>query len=392
MSNIAVIGQGYVGLPLAIYVVDAGHNVVGIDTNELKVKKLNEGISDVEDVSNDALKQALKSNCYKTSNKYESIKDCDVVVICVPTPLNLKRESDLIQLEAACRSVSINMKNDVLVIVESTVAPGTTRKIVSNILKESGKPFFLAYSPERIDPRNTNWNIKNTPKLLAGLDKESLSRAKKFYDSFIENVVPYESIEVVETAKLLENSFRLINISFINEMADFCEKLGIDVNQVISAAATKPYGYMPFYPGVGVGGHCIPVDPVYLIEKAQELTSDMSLLKLAEKINHTNPERIVKKIEKRLGILNDKKILVVGIGYKSGISDLRESAALKLIYILKKRGAIVKWHDQLISEWNGETSEPVSNKFDLIVLANPSKEFEVENSLSEKVFDTRGKK
>ena len=270
--KISVVGQGYVGLPLAMACVSVGMDVIGIDKNLNKVNELNEGIPGIEDIASVDLLKAIESNKYKANSETKFDSDVSVIAICVPTPLGKNHQPDLEILKSAATDVGKCLKAGMLLIIESTIQPGTTRNVVVPILeKESGlnrDQFLVAYSPERIDPMNRNFTIKNTPKLVAGLTPEAAEKAKDFYSKFIDQVDVCDSLEVAETAKLLENSFRLVNISFINELAIFCQKIGIDVNDVIKAASTKPYGFMPFYPSVGVGGHCIPVDPLYLAEAA----------------------------------------------------------------------------------------------------------------------------
>ena len=232
----------------------------------------------------------------------------------------------------------------------------------------AGKEFDLAYSPERIDPKNAKWNIANTPKLLAGLTSEAANRAQAFYSKFVYEVKVFSSVEVLETAKLLENSFRFVNISFINEVSILCSKLGIDVLEVIEAASSKPYGFMSFYPSAGVGGHCIPVDPMYLADKANELGVPLKSIELAHEINEAMPAYYVGRCVEILGNLTGKKILVIGLAYKSNVSDVREGASEKLIGLLRKGGALVSWHDEIVGEWNDEKSKPISEDYDLAIL------------------------
>ena len=289
INQISVIGQGYVGLPLALAACEAGFTVVGIDNNVIKIKELQSGNSDIEDVRSINISRYLKSDKYNPTLEYNEVSNSSIILICVPTPLTENNSIDLSAIEGAAKEVSKYLKKNSLVILESTVGPGTTRDFLVPILERcsglSKEDFHVAFSPERIDPLNKNWNIKNTPKIVAGLTEKSKVMAVDFYSKFIENVISVESLEVAETAKLLENSFRLINISFINEISIFCEKLGIDINHVINAAATKPYGFMPFYPSVGVGGHCIPVDTVYLANKADQIGIETRFIDLSVQIN-----------------------------------------------------------------------------------------------------------
>lgn len=368
--KVSVVGQGYVGLPLAIAAANAGHVVVGIDTNPDLVAYLDSGRSPIRDVADTFISSVLGS-FYSVSTAYESIGSSDVVVICVPTPLDSSHEPDLSALTSALGSIASQLAADTLVIIESTVAPGTTRGLVADILNQSGVGYELAYSPERIDPANKTWNVTNTPKLVAGITGSARDRALAFYSSFVSSVSVGSSVEVIETAKLLENSFRLVNISFINEIAGFCSKLGIDVREVIDAAATKPYGFMPFYPGAGVGGHCIPVDPSYLVAAARTVGAPMRFIDLANDVNLSMPSYFVGVANGMLGSLVGRKILVVGIAYKPDVVDVRETPSAGLISLLRKAGALVSWHDELVGTWNGELTSPLSAGYDLAILVNP---------------------
>lgn len=374
-KKVVVIGQGYVGLPLAIYAARANYLVIGLDIDTQKIDKLNSGQSTTDDIESIEVKSIVQSKNYRASNNFLEVSNAEIVLICVPTPLDINNKPDLNLLRAATKSVGQNLSKETLVIIESTVAPGTTRDIIVPILeKESNlgsNDFLIAFSPERIDPRNKIWNIKNTPKLVAGLTDDACNKAINFYSKFIDKVTKCESIEIAETAKLLENSFRLVNISFINELAIFCQKLGIDVIDVIDAASTKPYGFMPFYPSIGVGGHCIPVDPIYLANKAREIGTPTRFIDLADQINREMPEYFVGRAEEKLGGLKGKKILVVGVSYKPNVSDVRETPVEALIVGLKKEGAQVYWHDDLVKEWNGEKTVALSNQYDLAIIATP---------------------
>jgi len=372
-TNVSVIGQGYVGLPLSMHLTKIGIKVNGIDTNKNTVESLNLGISTIEDVASSDVLLAKNSGLYEATFSFEKISESNVVIICVPTPLNGDHLPDLSYLNLALTELSKYVKSGSLIILESTVAPGTTRNLVVKTI-ESGTSssinnFCLVFSPERIDPRNKKWNISNTPKLVAGLTDNCCELGYQFYSKFIDDVVKCNSLEVAETAKLLENSFRLVNISFINELSIFCEEIGVDVNDVVRAAATKPYGFMPFYPSVGVGGHCIPVDPVYLSTRARELGVPSKFLDLATQINNQMPRYFVNKAREKLGELNNKNILVIGVAYKPNVSDVRETAAFELIKGLKEGGANVYWHDDLVREWNSEKSVEMSSNYDLAIIA-----------------------
>jgi len=373
--QITVVGQGYVGLPLAITASQSGYTVYGLDNNDEKVALLKSGKSIIEDLSDEVVKNSVDSKKYLPTVDQSVISDSAVILICVPTPLSNEHRPDLAALRSATATVGKNLKVGSLVIVESTIEPGTCRNILlPSLLKESGlKPgeFELAYSPERIDPTNKKWGISNTPKLVAGLTENAARQAGAFYGKFIDSITICSSLEIAETAKLLENSFRLVNISFINELAIFCQKIGIDIIEVISAAATKPYGFMPFYPSVGAGGHCIPVDPIYLANAAKAVGAPSRFIQLADQINQEMPGYFVGRAEERLGSLKSKKVLVVGVSYKPNVADVRESPVKGLIAGLRRKNADVSWHDDLVKEWNGEKSVALSNDFDLAILATP---------------------
>ena len=388
--KISIIGQGYVGLPLAIAAASAGHEVVGIDRNSHLVKKLQSGASPIADVNNQHILNVLKSGKYVVADDFLSVASSEIVIICVPTPLNDAHKPDLSYLTSALTSVASILNPGTLVINESTVSPGTTRGLIAGILDNAGVAYHLAYSPERIDPANKIWNVRTTPKLVAGITEQATQEAAKFYQSFVQTVITSTSPEIIESAKLLENSFRLINISFINEFAQFCSAMKIDVLEVIAAASTKPYGFMPFYPSVGVGGHCIPVDPLYLVTKAEELGVPMTLISLANEINDSQATYFTAVASHRLKGLRDKKILLVGIAYKPDVSDIRESASVKLIESLRAQGALVLWNDDLVLEWNGENSTPISSNYDLVILANPHTGTDLAPICNVPLLDTRG--
>lgn len=374
-NHISVIGLGYVGLPLAIAAAQSGFNVNGVDISEDVIEKIRLESELNKSEFGQELNFVLQKKLLSLGTDFATVKDSDVILVCVPTPLTSKRNPDLSLVESAIISISRHLSKNSLIILESSVAPGTTRDFIAPLIaKYSGLllgDFFLAYSPERVDPANKSWNIKNTPKLVSGLCKRANELTYQFYSHFISDIIICESLEVAEAAKLLENSFRLINISFINELSIFCEKMGIDVSKVVHAASSKPYGFMPFFPSIGVGGHCIPVDPVYLSNKADELGAPMELINLALKINHARPEYFVDVAEKKLGKLAETKILIIGVSYKPNVKDTRETPVKQLIVALRQRGAIVFWHDNLVVEWNSEKSVPISAEYDLAILATP---------------------
>lgn len=394
VTKISVIGQGYVGLPLSIHAAESGYLVAGIDLDEFKIQEIKSGNSTIEDISSERLSRQIYSNQYSISKDFSRIKDSSIVLICVPTPLDFNRKPDLSFVTNAISEISKHLSPGTLVILESTVEPGTTRNLLlPNLLNETGfKPeqIEVAFSPERIDPTNKVWNLTSTPKIVSGVTEVAKKRAVEFYKKFINVIIECESPEVAETAKLLENSFRLINISFINEMAKFCNKLGVDINEVITAASTKPYGFMPFHPGLGVGGHCIPVDPVYLSHKARSLDSSTSLIDLAISINDSMPDFFISEAEKKIGSLKDRKILVIGVAYKPNVSDSRETPVLSLVNGLRKRNASVFWHDDLVKVWNGEESVALSSDFDLAIIATPHDYLDLSKIGNVPILNTRG--
>ena len=379
--RISVVGLGYVGLPLAIECAKSGYQVNGIDVDSKLITKLN----DKKFFSNVAFKNRFKRNIdISFHSQYIHLNNSDVILICLPTPLTSHGKPDLKILNESFSKIKKFVKPKTLIILESTVNPGLTRSLEKLFPKCD-----IAFSPERIDPLNKKWDVKNTPKLVAGLTDKARDRAVEFYSEFIDTVIPCSSLEVAETAKLLENSFRLINISFINELAIFCNKIGIDVQEVIKAASTKPYGFMPFYPSVGIGGHCIPVDPVYLSHKAKEVGAPTSFIDLATKVNHEMPKYFVKIASQILGKVKNKKILVLGVSYKPNISDVRETPVEALIDGLRKKGAKVKWHDDIVKKWRGEKSAEISDKYDLAIIATPHDYFDLKKLGKTKILNTR---
>ncbi len=394
VTKISVIGQGYVGLPLSIHAAESGYLVSGIDLDELKIQEIKTGNTTIEDISSQRLLTQINSGQYYISKDFSTIKDSSIVLICVPTPLDINRKPDLSYVTNAISEISKHLRPGTLVILESTVEPGTTRNLLlPNLLNETGfKPeqIDVAFSPERIDPTNKVWNLTTTPKVVSGMTEVAKQRAVDFYKKFVDVIIECESPEVAETAKLLENSFRLINISFINEMAKFCNKLGIDINKVVSAASTKPYGFIPFHPGLGVGGHCIPIDPVYLSHKARSIGSSASLIDLAISINDSMPDFFVSEAEKKIGSLKDRKILVIGVAYKPNVSDSRETPVMPLINGLRKKNASVFWHDDLVKEWNGEKSVPLGSGYDLAILTTPHDYLDLTKLGNVPILNTRG--
>ena len=393
-KKLAIIGLGYVGLPLGILAVRAGYETIGIDLDSEKIKLLTRKISPIEDISNEQISQLIENELFSLTSDFKKIQSANIILICVPTPLGIDRRPDISLLKSALTSIAGHLNKGSLLILESTVAPGTTRNTLASIILQNSNlemsDFEVAFSPERIDPLNTSWNVENTPKLVAGLTQNALENAVQFYSKFVRNIVKCDSLEIAETAKLLENSFRLINISFINEFSILCSKLGIDVIKVISAASTKPYGYMPFYPSVGIGGHCIPVDPLYLAHKAQEVGAPSSFIHLADKINQQMPGYFVNRAIELIDDLKGKKVLVVGVSYKPNVSDIRETPVEILIKNLKQKGAHVSWHDDLVKEWKGEKSVALGSDYDLAILATPHDYLDLTKLGNVPLINTRG--
>ena len=385
--------MGYVGLPLAIAAAESGFLVNGIDINSVKVDFIKSGKSPVEDISDFQIQRVIGTKLL-VSQDFSQISDSNIVIICVPTPLDSERKPNLSFVKEAATSLARHLTKSTLVILESTVQPGTTRSLLAPLISQHSKlkpeDFEVAYSPERIDPANKTWNLQNTPKIVAGLSAKGTILAKDFYSRFVDHVIVCESPEVAELAKLLENSFRYVNISFINEFSLFCRKMGVDIEQVIRLASSKPYGFMPFYPGVGVGGHCIPIDPVYLSEKAIELGTQIRFIELADEINLSMPFSFIKIASEQVGGLSGKSVMVVGVSYKPNVSDVRETPVETLVEGLKKHGASVSWHDDLVKEWKGEKSTPLSDNYDLAIIATPHDYLDLTKLGNIPIINTRG--
>ena len=367
---IGVIGLGYVGLPLAITFAKKGFNVIGIDIDEDRVNNIQMGISYITDVSQNELNVALKKRKFKATTDTAFIRLLDAVIICVPTPLGKNRKPDISYIREAVSKVRDNMRRGQIVVLESTTYPGTTREILLPILEskglKEGRDFYLAFSPERIDPANKKYKTENTPKIVGGMSCKSTRMAARLYSQVIKKVVAVSSASAAEMVKLLENTFRIVNIALVNEIATLCNKFKLDIWEIIDAAKTKPYGYMPFYPGPGVGGHCIPVDPLYLSWKAREHGFETKFIDLASKVNTKMPPYVVKRLEKELRknnkTIKHSNILIVGVAYKRNVKDLRESPAIDIIHALQKHHAKVSYCDPYFPylKVNGINLRPVS--------------------------------
>ena len=355
-ANIGVIGLGYVGLPLAVEFAKAGFNVVGVDIDEDKISSINRGINYVGDVETSILQNAVKSNKIHATKDFSKIKQLDAISICVPTPLNKQKDPDISYIISVMDKIKKYIHKEMLIVLESTTYPGSTKELILPYIEkrgfEVGKDVFLCFSPERIDPGNKNYKTSNTPKVLGGLTNQCLKVATALYENIVINVVPVSSTESAEMVKLLENTFRAINIGLANEIAIMCEKLGVNVWEVIDAAATKPFGFMKFTPGPGLGGHCIPIDPHYLSWKLKTLDYEARFIQLAGEINTNMPNHILSLITNSLNelekSLNGSKILVIGVAYKKDISDTRESPALDLLQLLTDSGADIEYYDPFV--------------------------------------------
>ncbi len=359
-AKVCVMGLGYVGLPLAVEKAKAGYTVLGFDVQKKKVDMVNAGINYIGDVVDEELKDLVKKGKLSATNDFDRLTECDVVAICVPTPIDVHKVPDLTFVRNTAEEISKRMHKDMLVVLESTTYPGTTEEILLPILERSGlkvgKDFYLAFSPERVDPGNKRFKTKNTPKVVGGVTKECTKHAKALYENVLEAPVhTVSSPKAAEMTKILENTFRIVNIALINEMAIVASRMGINIWEVVEAAATKPFGFMPFYPGPGVGGHCIPIDPYYLTYKAREYNWHTRLIEMAGEINDYMPEYVVQRLQ---DILNEhgkpmkgSKILVLGVTYKGDVADLRESPALKVIENLEAKKAEVLFYDPLIESF-----------------------------------------
>ncbi|MGP5710342.1 nucleotide sugar dehydrogenase [Brachybacterium alimentarium] len=407
--SVTIIGQGYVGLPLAQAAVRAGWLVHGLDVTVSLVEALNGGMSHIDDLSDDEISEMLDLGYCATVNP-AVICNSDVVVMCVPTPLGEAGSPDLGAVKAASRTVGENISEGTTVILESTTYPGTTDGVVQLIIEsasglEAGEDFHLAYSPERIDPGSQKYGIKNTPKLVGGVNDAATQAGVAFYGDFVDDPVAMSGTREAETAKLLENTFRHVNIALVNEMAKFCNELNIDIWEVIRGASTKPFGFMRFTPGPGVGGHCIPIDPNYLsFEVRKQLGYPFRFVELAQEINNSMPHYVVDRVATLLNAhrkpLNGSEILLLGVTYKADIADQRESPARDVADLLQAKGAIVRFHDPMVDTWNLD-SGPIPREEDLdravrevdaVVLLQAHKTYQLDHIASRAtvMLDTRG--
>jgi UDP-N-acetyl-D-glucosamine dehydrogenase len=370
-ARVGVVGLGYVGLPLAVEFANAGFRVTGIDVQSSRVDRVNAGSSYVQDVPSSAMSSLIDSGRLRATDDFSIISELDTISICVPTPLRKTKDPDMSYIDAACREIARYLRPGMLVILESTTYPGTTREFVLPILANDGlrvgDDFFLCFSPERVDPGNQKYRTKSIPKVVGGITPDCTAMGELFYSQALDTVIPVGSAEVAEMVKLLENTFRMINIGLVNEMAMMCSRLGINVWEVIDAAATKPFGFMPFYPGPGLGGHCIPIDPFYLSWKTRQAGVEARFIELAGCINAQMPSFVLEKIQSALNDigkpLKGSHIHVLGVAYKRDVEDLRESPALDIMLMLERRGAKITYSDPHVPSMSiGEyrwTSQPM---------------------------------
>lgn len=407
-ARVGIVGLGYVGLPLALAFSEAGFKVSGFDIQQKRVNLVNQGRSYIADVSSDRLSAIRVKKLLEATTDQSKLGEVDVICICVPTPLTKTKDPDLSHVIRESEELSQHIQPGQLVVLESTTYPGTTREIILPILERSGlkggSDFYLAYSPERVDPGNKKHGIGNTPKLVGGIDSQSARLAELLYRQVAEVVVPVSCPEVAEMSKVFENVFRIVNIALVNELAQLCEKMGISVWEVIDAASTKPFGYMPFYPGPGIGGHCIPLDPYFLASKAREYDFHTRFIELAAQVNEQMPYHVTSRIMESLNAqgrsLNGAKVLMLGVAYKKDAQDLRESPSLKLIQLLQEKGAKVSYSDPHISEIqvsrgtlaSVEPTEESLSSADCVVIATDHSCYDLEQiaTRARLVFDTRG--
>ncbi len=406
-ASAAVIGLGYVGLPLALEIASAGFKVVGIDLDQNKIAKLKEGQSYIGDVSDQTIASAIKTGGFTPTSDFSALRDVDTVSICVPTPLSKSRDPDISFILAATEKIRKYLHAGQLIVLESTTYPGTTDELILPELESSGlragTDFFLAFSPERIDPGNTAFNTHNTPKIVGGITEACTEIARIFYSQFIERVIAVSSTKCAEMVKLLENTFRSVNIGMVNELALMCDVLGVDVYEVIDAAATKPFGFIPFYPGPGLGGHCIPIDPHYLAWKLKALNFQARFIGLAAEINGVMPSVVTTMVGEGLNrfskSIRGSKVLILGVAYKKNVSDCRESPALDVMRMLSDKGALLSYNDPFVPTLriNGNTLKSIELRSDniegqdciIILTDHTAYDFRRITAASKLVVDTR---
>ena len=403
MRTVGIIGLGYVGLPLAVAFAEEGCDVVAVDVDSRKIEAIRAGVSYIEDISSERLREVLDR--ISATTRYAELAKAEAVLVCVPTPLTANREPDLTPLIDSARGLGEVLQAGQLVVLESTTYPGTTRERVAPLLEESGlaagRDFHLAFSPERVDPGRTDFTLRTTPKVVGGLTEACAERAEALYGVVCENLVRVSTLEAAELTKLLENIFRSVNIALVNELAMLTDRMGIDIWEVVDAAATKPYGFMRFEPGPGMGGHCLPVDPFYLSWRAREFDMSTEFIELAGQVNQQMPYHCVAKVQRALNDagrpVKGARIAVLGVSYKPGVGDIRESPALKILELLRELGAELSYHDPHVPSLNdfGLSSVPLDDALSdadlaLIVTAHPSVDHDLVTRRARTVVDLRG--
>lgn len=407
-ARVGVIGLGYVGLPLSMVLAKAGFKVTGFDISNEKVKLLNSGQSDIDDIPSAQVKEMVKSGLFKATTDPAQLSKVDTISICVPTPLSKTKDPDVSYILAAMEWVVKHVSKGTLVVLESTTYPGTTEDLILPMLQQKklkvGTDFFLAFSPERVDPGNAQFTTENTPRVVGGVTPDCTLVAKTFYEQSVPLVYPVSSTKAAEMVKLLENTFRSVNIGLVNEVALMCDRLDVDVWEIINAAASKPFGFMPFYPGPGLGGHCIPIDPHYLSWKLKSLNYYARFIELAGEVNSSMPEYVVTRVTNLLNrrfakAINKSKILVLGIAYKKDIKDIRESPALDVIKLLEDKGAVVTYNDPFVPDFNWREGKVKSvgltparlKKADLVIVLTNHTQYDYQMIVdnAKVLFDTR---
>lgn len=371
-AKVGIIGLGYVGLPLALEFCKAGFSVTGIDLDKEKIALIEKGKSYIEDSTDEEISTAVRNGSLKATTDFSALASVDAISICVPTPLGKSKDPDISYIISATKEIKKYLHKGQLIVLESTTYPGTTEEVMLPELEstglKAGVDFYLAFSPERIDPGNAVYNTKTTPKIIGGVTENCTKIASSLYSKAVDRVIPVSSTKAAEMVKLLENSFRAINIGFVNEFAIICNKLGLDVWEIIDAASTKPFGFMPFYPGPGLGGHCIPIDPLYLSWKLKILDYNARFIELASEVNHDMPHYVVNTVFDALNTheksIKGSKILILGVAYKKDIGDVRESPALDVIKLLQKKGGLISYNDPYIPDLHEENYDMTSVEID----------------------------
>jgi len=402
-AKIGIIGMGYVGIPLGLEFEKAGFTIIGFDKDKKRVDDINNGKQVMKHISSNLMSEFIKSNRATATTDFTKIQEADCLILCVPTPLDEHEQPDMSYVESATNEISKNISKGQLIVLESTTYPGTTREIVMPLLEKSnlkaGKDFFLAYSPEREDPGNKEFSVSKIPKVIGGYTNNCLQMTCELYDTIVSETVKVSSMETAESTKLMENIFRAVNIAMVNELKLVFDRMGVNIWEVIDAAKTKPFGFMPFYPGPGMGGHCIPIDPFYLSWKAKEFNTEAKFIELAGEINRKMTENIAHRVGKALNddkkSIRESKILIIGLAYKKDIDDIRESPAIKIMDLLKYKGAKIDYHDPFVNEFRNLRSIDLTTKniqkYDsLIITTDHSKiDYEMIGKHASLVVDTR---